>query len=152
MSVLVNELGYNGPALTCKFYSCTGAGNVSLPVFSRLAYASPSVCSSFSQTLATLVCNIPIRTTPSPGMGFVCAKNDTCQISSSIPGAGPNEGTSLSTCRGTCGAAAGTYACAGAEGCQLNSAGTSLSACQQNCNVRAAVEPTKQVPSIMDNY
>lgn len=133
MSVLVNELGYNGPSLTCKFYSCTGGSNESLPVFSRLAYASASVCASYSASLAQLVCNVPLRTTPMANQGFLCASNDTCQLSSSIKGAGPFEGVSLETCRGICGAASGTYSCGGAQGCQLNSAGTSLSACQQTC-------------------
>jgi hypothetical protein len=141
LSILVNQLGYNGPALTCKFYSCTGAGNVSLPVFSRLAYVSASVCASYSSSLASLVCTPPLRTTPAPGTGFLCGADNSCVSVSSVPGAGPTEGVSLGVCRETCGAAAGTYACAGAQGCQLSSAGGSLYACQQTCTAAAEKPP-----------
>jgi hypothetical protein len=136
LSVLVNELGYTGPALTCKFYSCTGPNHQTLPIYSRLAYANISTCQASSASLATSICNPPLRTTASANNGFLCSAQDTCKSVRNISGAGPMEGVSLGACEETCGASAGRYACVAGKGCELSTAGGSLYTCQQTCHQR----------------
>lgn len=134
LSVL-NQIGYNGPALTCKFYSCRSPTG-STTTYSRLAYVNPQDCYNSSQSLANTICNAPPQTTQANYNGFLCSQTgDDCVSVHSVPGTGPKEGVSLSTCRSTCGISAGRYACKGAQGCQLSSAGTSLYFCQQTCRV-----------------